>query len=225
MERVNFVAYACGMRRGGKTTWLNKYASRFPRRLIVDLVGEVLGTLPGATDCLTLSETTDALGDLAKEPSWIVVTSLTPDDTVKLLHAITPAENPRGGYSLAVDGMTFECGELDTVMPNHKGISDHALAITTRGRHYRCSLLGASLRAADVHKSVTSQPDVMAFFKQHEPNDIDYIAKTAGEHIAARVSVLEPFAHVLYMPRSGRASAVDADGISVSFDRFTGRNL
>lgn len=213
------------MRRSGKSTLLAKHAAAFPRRIIVDLVGEFIGKIDGAHECLSLNETFDALSDAAKERRWVVIASITPEETLRLMRAIAPADNPRGGYSLAVDGVLLECGELDTIMPNHKGISSDALAITMRGRHYRVSLVGAALRAVDVHRSVTSQADVLSFFQQHESRDIDYIAQTAGQHVAARLQTLEPFAHVRYLPRLGKASVINGDGTVKAFDPYTGADL
>ncbi len=213
VERKNFVAYSCGRKGTGKSTLLARYASRFPRRLILDTSAEFYGKYPGAYECLTYRATLDALEDAAPRSSWIVVACLLPKESAKIFGILSPLRNPVAGYSVAVGGVMVECGEVDTVMPNHKGISAEAANIIHRGRHSLVSLAVGSRRPADVNRLLTSQADVVACFQQYERNDIEYLASVVGENNAAMLSALPDYHHLQYLPQSRRAYIVDPRGV------------
>ena len=225
MERVNFVEFACGMRASGKSTLLARHAARFPRRLIIDPIAEYWGVYKGAIECLSLPETLDALGDLVKVRRWTIVACLEPADTVKLCGMLAPLNNPRAGYSISVDGLLLECGEVDTIAPNSKAIPNEIKNLFQRGRHYRVSVVCATQRPRDVHRVVTSQADVISCFRQHEPRDVDYLASLTTSALAARIATLEPYAHLQFLPRVMRAFLVDSKGKEVKLDPLTATQL
>lgn len=203
------------MRGSGKSTLLARHAALFPRRLAIDPTAEFFGTMVGAYECLTYAETLDALEDAASAKRWTVIACIPPDDTIKLLRILAPESNPRGGYSLAVGGMMIECGEIETIAVNNRGIAPEVTNIFHRGRHYRLSILCATRRPRDVHRIATSQADVIACFRQHEPGDLDYLASVVGDKVVTHIAQLEPYYHVRYLPTQMRASLVNANGVEV----------
>lgn len=219
----NFVAFATGKKRSGKSFLLARYASAFPRRFIVDVTGEFSGAYAGAYECMTYGQALDALDDCIGRPRWTVVACLAPADTVKLCAVLAPENNPRSGFAYAVGGLLLECGEVDTIAPNHGGISGAVRNLFQRGRHARVSVVCATQRPRDVHRVVTSQADVIACFRQHEPRDVEYLASITSDALSRRIAALDPFYHVQYLPSNGTAALVDPQGREViKLDPYTG---
>jgi hypothetical protein len=213
--RVNFVGFACGVKGSGKSTLVNKWASHFPRRIVIDFMAELFGQIPGAYECLTLEETTDALADIIHEKktsAFTVVSCITPEEVPTLCNILAPLKNPRGGYSLGVDGLLLDCAECELIWPNDGSMSDEAGNLIHRGRHYRISVAAATRRTRDVNRLLTSQADVVACFRQQETRDLQYLAGFLGENVAAKVATLPEFSYVQKLPSTGRASVIDKDG-------------
>lgn len=215
MERRNFVAFGCGMRGTGKSTLMARYASNFPRRFIVDTAAEFFGTYSDAYECLTLRDTLDALEDAADKDRWTIVACLLPKEIAKVCGVFAPLSNPTAGYSANVGGVMIECGEIETIAPNHKGIAPEVVNLIHRGRHSLTSFAVATRRPADVNRLVTSQADVIACFQQHEVSDIEYLTSVVGEVAARAIGELKPFHHVQCMPQRRYAAIVDGKGKTV----------
>lgn len=222
MKRVSFAAFACGKRGSGKSFLLARYAGKFPRRIIVDPMGEY-AELSGAMTCQSLSQTLDALEVAASQPEWIVVTCIDAKDVARLCGALAPVGSFEGGYSRAVGGVLVEHGEVDTIAPNNAGIRPEIRNIFQRGRHYLVSTAVGTQRPRDVHRVVTSQVDVMCLFRQHELRDLDYIARTTSEPVSKIVRSLEQYHHVRYFPGNGVCEVVDGTGrVRRTLDVFDG---
>lgn len=222
MQRKNFVAFVCGMRASGKSVLLARYAAKFDRRIVLDPNCEFLGVYPGARECHTLRQTIDALDDCAGEKRWTVVSCIDPEQVPKLCRVLAPVGS-LGGYSRAVGGCLLECGEVDTIAPNHAGIAAEVRNLFQRGRHYRISVVCATQRPRDVHRVVTAQADAICAFKQHEPRDLDYLAQCTSVAIADRVRQLERYFHVQYLPNQGAAFLVNPRGATVQrIDPYSG---
>lgn len=223
MERRNFIEFVCGMRGSGKSTLCARHGSRFPRRILLDPLGEFLGVYPKAREASTLAQTLDALDDASSERTWIVVACIDPEVMPKLCAALAPIGSVAGGYSRAVGGVVVECGEIDTVAPNSQAIAPEVRNLFQRGRHYRVSVICATQRPRDVHRVATSQADSVCVFRQHEPRDVDYIAQLTSEKLASRVTSLPQFTHLQYLPGFGVARLVDRDGkVTAQLDPYTG---
>lgn len=162
---------------------------------------------------------------MAKETVWTVVTCIEPDDVAKLCGALAPVGSLGGGYSRAVGGVMFECGEVDTIAPNNAGIRPEVRNIFQRGRHYRISVLCATQRPRDVHRVVTSQADALWLFRQHELRDLEYIAQVTSQPVKDLVRELPQYSHVRYLPNVGTCEIVDRDGkVTRRVDLFDGGN-
>lgn len=208
------------MRGTGKSTLLARWAAKFPRRLIFDVSTEFYGKYPGAYECLTYKDTLDALEEVAARPNWVLVTCLLPKEYAKVLGLLAPLHNPRAGYSRAVGGVLVECGEVETIAPVHRGIDPAVENVFHRGRHSLTSLAVATRRPANVNKIVTSQLDALACFRQHEKNDVEYLASVIGETHAARLLSLNVYPHggtdhLLCLPMQGYAAIVNDTGAIV----------
>lgn len=228
MIRANFIGFSCGKRGSGKSYLLARYSAKFPKRIVLDPLGEYLGAYEGASECGTLDETIDALEAnlLTKAPRWTVVACIEPSDVAKLAGALAPVGSLSGGYSRAVGGVVLECGEVDTIAPNNAGIAPEIRNLFQRGRHYRVSVLAATQRPRDVHRVVTSQADALWLFRQHELRDLDYIAKNTSEAVADVVKGLPQYHHVRYLPNVGTCEVVNEKGIVTKrVDLFDGATV
>ncbi len=211
--RVNWIGFACGIRDGGKSTLIRKWARSFPRRLVLDFVAEEAAEVPGAIECLTLSETLDAMADVVheKRTEFTIVSSIRKDEVAKLCGILAPPDNPRGGYSLGVDGILLDCSECEYVWPNDNSMSEEAANLIHRGRHYRVSVAAATRRTRDVSRLVTSQADVKAYFRQSEAVDLESIARNEGDFAVEKIAALPQYWYLQKL-RSGRMSIIEADG-------------
>jgi hypothetical protein len=212
--RVNFIGFANGIKEGGKSTLVRKWAKLFPRRIVLDFVAEEAVEVPGAIECLTLGETLDAMADVVHEQrrEFTIVSSIRPTEVAKLCNVLAPLDNPRGGYSLGVDGILLDCSECELVWPNDGRMSEEAANLIHRGRHYRVSVAAATRRTRDVSRLLTSQSDVVACFRQQEARDLKSLAENLGEFAASKVAALPQYWYLQMIPRSGRMSIIEANG-------------
>lgn len=213
----NVVLSAFGMRGSGKSHLLGDVARHFPRRLVLDFLGEHDGRIPGARYAWDLPETVDALRAAAKAGErWTVVSGMDERDVPALVSALMPSGRlSRAGFSRAVGGMMLECGEVDLIAPNHSGISDEVKSLWKRGRHHWLSLLTATQRAAETHRIITSMSDAVCSFRQHEPRDIAYLASvmaSPGVDVAAELAKLPRYWYLRKWVQLGRLELVDPAG-------------
>ena len=213
----NVVVSAFGMRGSGKSHLLGELAAHFPRRLVLDFLGEHEGRIAGARYAWDLGETVDALRQAHRQGKrWTVVSGMDERDVPALISALMPSGRlSRAGFSRAVGGMVLECGEVDLIAPNHSGIPDEVKSLWKRGRHHWLSLLTATQRAAETHRIITSMSDAIVSFRQHEPRDIDYLASVMaapGVDVAAELVRLPRFHYLRKWVQLGRLELVNATG-------------
>lgn len=214
----NVVASNFGMRGSGKSVLTARMASHFPRRLVLDFIGEYQDRIPGARYAWDLPETVDALRSAARAGAkWTVVTSMDERHVPELVTALMPTGRlSHSGFSRAVGGMALECGEVDLIAPNNAGISDEVKSLWKRGRHHWLSLLTATQRAAETHRIVTSMSDVVCSFRQHEPRDIAYLSSVLaapGVDVASELVKLPRYWHLRKWIHTGRLELVDPAGV------------
>ena len=144
---------------------------------------------------------------------WTVVSSLYEDDVPELLSAIIPSGGASAlGFSRAVGGMLVECGEVDLIAPNNGSIAREVRDMFQRGRHHSLSVLCATQRPRDTHRVVTSQSDMIAAFRQHEPRDAEYLDSVMGGRASGILTTLARYEHLRYYPNHGALQRVDASG-------------
>lgn len=205
----NFIAFVCGMKRSGKSHLLDLLASRFPRRIIFDFVGEYDGKIANAKTCYTLSEAVNALLTAKKRgDKWTVVCTLADKEVPQLLAAITG----KNSWARSVGGVVIQCGEVDLIAPNNQGIATEVRHIFQRGRHYGISALVATQRPRDVHRVVTAQSDIICAFRQHEPRDAEYLGEVMRSDAVPLLRELRKFEYLRYFPNFGKLEVVDKNG-------------
>lgn len=185
---------------------------RFPRRLIFDSMGE-FADIPAAVSVWTLADTLRELKRAAHRQRWVLVTRLSPSDTIKVITAIAPPDSdPHASFSCKVGGVCVEHSEVSLIAPPHMGIDPAVMGMISYGRHYRVSALLATRRPAETNRIITSQADIVAAFTQHEPNDIDYLERAAASGIGEKIAQLKEFEHVRLVTASRDLYIVDRNG-------------
>lgn len=214
MIRHRFVAVGMGPTGCGKSRLLSSYARPFPRRIIIDFVGEYVDD-PDHDDALVGTTLDQCLAHMKNAAisggKWKLICCISPDDVPALLDVLAPPGDLAGGYARNVGGVALECGEVDVIAPNNASISDEMRNVIQRGRHYRVSILGASQRPAQVSRLLTAQADVLSLFRQYEPRDIAYLREATNDEVANRLPNLPKFWHVQYLVKHGSARVVDAN--------------
>lgn len=210
----NLVVFACGRKRSGKSHLLASLASKFPRRIVFDFIGEFYRKIPGAIEAHTLSDALDALRNARKKGrQWTVLCMFNPADVPQLVGAIAPlGAIPERSFSFAVGGVVLECGECDLIMPNNAGIEPEMLDAIQRGRHFRLSSLFGTQRPRQTHRVLTSQADVICAFRQREPRDVDFLGELVRHDIPALVRQLQGHEYVRYFDARGTVERVGEDG-------------
>lgn len=212
-DGTNFIAFACGMKRSGKSHLLGKLAEHFPRRLILDFIGEHSGRIRGAAEAYTMAEAVDALRKVRHSSRWTIVCGMEPTHVPELLGLIAPVggRNLRG-YSRAVGGLVLECGEIDVIAPNNGQISPEVRNVFQRGRHHMLSALVAVQRPANANRIVTSQADMLCAFRQHEPRDADYLGEIMSARAPEIVRSLPPRNYLRYLVNYGTLQTINEHG-------------
>lgn len=213
-DGTNFIAFACGMRRSGKSHLLGKLAESFPRRLVFDFIGEHAGRINGAREAFTLGDAVSALRAARSNGNrWTVLCVLDPKDIPELLSVIAPiGRNTERGFSRAVGGLVIECGEIDVIAPNNGQIAPEVRNVFQRGRHHSLSALVAVQRPASVNRIVTSQADVLCAFRQHEPRDADYLGEIMSARAPEIVRNLQPRNYLRYLVNFGSLETINENG-------------
>lgn len=208
----NFQLFACGRKGSGKDHLISQIGRRFPRRLILDTMGQHSDT-PAAVVTWTLGETMDALRSAARRERWAIAAVLGAEDCLTVLNCIAPPKsNPKESFAYKVGGLVLESGEVDQLAPS-RGMDAAMTGVLARGRHYRISTLFGARRPFEVARLLTSQCDVLAAFQQHEADDIDYLARTATSDIRRYLSALRAdYEYVRFLTKRRRLSIIGANG-------------
>lgn len=214
---TNFIAFACGMKRSGKSYLLAQLAKRFPRRIVFDFIGEYADKIPNAYEATTLQESVKALLDArAGGNVWTVLCNVEPEEVPKILAALAPNNGkPESSFARAVGGVVIECGEVDLIAPNSQKCPREVKNIFQRGRHYGISALVATQRPRDVHRVVTSQSDMIAAFRQHEPRDAEYLGNVMRSDAVELLQGLRPRNYLRYLVNYGRLEIVNENGQTI----------
>jgi hypothetical protein len=214
----NFILFACGMKRSGKSHLIGELARKFPRRLIFDFIGEHSGRIAGAREAFTLGEAVGALRAARSSGNqWTVNCVLDPSDVPELLSVLAPmGGRTEKGFSRAVGGLVIECGEVDVIAPNNGQIAPEVRNIFQRGRHHAISALVAVQRPASANRIVTSQADVLVAFRQHEPRDADYLGEIMSAKAPEIVRQLKPYNYVRYLVNFGTLQTINEKGEAIA---------
>ena len=156
----------------------------------------------------------DELRRSARRERWTIVAALGSADAVALLNCIAPPNrNPKDSFTYKVGGIVVETGECDQIAPPHMGIDAAVQGILSKGRHYRVSTLFGARRPSETNRLLTSQCDMLAAFEQHEPGDIEYLARTATPDIRRYLAALrKDYEYVRFLTKRRQLAIIDANG-------------
>lgn len=211
--RKNTIAFATGPKGSGKSFLLDRYfTSRAPRVIHLDFVGEVAEKYPDAIEAVGYDAVRAQLIELARSGAreWNLV-AVFPEyrqaEMGRLFAALCPPYNGRAtpmGISRAFGGVALECSECDVILPNSAGLNTMAARnMLKRGRHEQLDLYLGTQRPQECSRLCTSQADYVIAFQMHEPRELEYLARGAGEAFAARVRELPQY-HSLWFHRATR---------------------
>lgn len=230
--RENTIAMVIGPKGSGKSRLLDHYfTSRAPRVIHLDFVGEIGERYPGAIETVGLEATLAQLRAFAanSEMKWHLV-AVFPEhrqhEMAALFRALAPEYNGKTtppGIARAFGGIALECSECDIMLPNNASEETRAARnLLKRGRHERLDLFLATQRPQECSRLCTSQADFIVAFQTHEPRELDYLSRGAGEDFARRVRALPQYSS-LWFARASRAIVErDKNGTIVQAARTTG---
>jgi len=66
------------------------------------------------------------------------------------------------------------------------------------GRHWNCSIIGVSRRAAETSREFTAQADELYIFAVHEPRDLAYFGEILPPEAMSKIGSLEKFHYLKY---------------------------
>ena len=209
----NFQLFACGRKESGKDYLISKIGRRFPRRLVLDTMAQH-DDIPASVQTWTLGETMDEIRRAARRERWTIVAALGSADILTLINCIAPPNrNPKDSFTYKIGGLVLECGEVDQIAVPHMGIDAAVAGILSKGRHYRVSSLFGARRPSETNRLLTSQCDMIAAFEQHEPGDIEYLARTATPDIRRYLTALrKDYEYVRFLTKRRKLSIIDANG-------------
>jgi hypothetical protein len=195
---------ATGATESGKSSALRAlFAVRYPRVLVLDFLGTEWPQWEHAQVVENFAQLRALLGQLAARPAWRIVCNFDEGsaDVAQLVALLGP--KPKGiPFPRAAGGMTFLCDEVDLLYPlnaNEPGTR----SLWARGRHAGLTILAATQRLPQVHRVVSAQSQWLVICRQHEPSDLEAIARRVPPSVLEEVWKLEPFGAVIYRTDRG----------------------
>lgn len=212
-DRVNTIAFVCGVKGSGKSQLLaDLFVRPTPRVLTLEFTRwEAATRNPDAIRTIGLAHTFRALEVCAPHARWHIVAALEEEEVPDLFELLCPPlTSGSDGYSVQVGGMAVECSECDLIAPT--SATPRAIrSAFKRGRHYGLSLYMATQRPHECARIVTSQADHIVSFQQFEPLDLDYLGQAMSRAVAAQVPQLPRYWCVWYERTSGKVFVKDAE--------------
>lgn len=202
--------FVCGVTGSGKTTWIRRELETIPRLLVYDHMAE----FPALTACTYVHTVTDALAFLKRHKTGFARCALVPAANAATLFPLVCR------IPFAVPGLTVVFDELDTFAGAVRPPTPLEFQrLTHFGRHFGCSVIGASRRPADVSRAFTSQCRRIVCFRVTEPADLKFLRATVGD-AALRLPDLPDLAYLRFegheLVEEGTVDPADAGGSPTS---------
>lgn len=177
------VILAVGQTGMGKTTWVRNYISNLTRVIVAaaGFAGDY--NIEEAPDFKTLTEK-------IKRPFFRIAYSPRYYEWPFVFEAARISGETSGPLHLVMEE-AYRAGDTRE-MPEY----DEAV---NQGRHWGLSLIAISTRAAKLPTDYKAQVTRIIAFRQHLPNDIDYLEDIIGED-AYELQNLKPFAYLDWTP-------------------------
>jgi len=184
-ERV----FVCGASGSGKTELLRRaFLPRAPRLLILDQTGEWPELEPEAPVAYGFRQAAELLAAVAHLPEWTGIAYLDAPELLRLSsRLLVPFPNPRAlSYARRIGGMALLADEIQT-WASSSYYPPELKNLFRIGRHVRLSIYAATQRVGNCSKEVTAQCRFIAFLRQEEPLDVDYLRDRIGAAIVDQV--------------------------------------
>jgi DNA helicase HerA-like ATPase len=177
----NLILSIFGRKGSGKTELSRKIMREYRRVIATDTVAQY-GERDGFTVCYGKSACAAALKKAEHQEEFRL--SLRSDDTEELL-ALMAVEYEFTDVLTVVDEAPFYCSP--SKLPREMSL------LVRQGRHHRISQIYIAQRPSEIHRSITSQSDIIVSFNQREERDVKYLVENGGGRDAERVSELPKY--------------------------------
>ena len=159
----NYVISVFGHKGSGKSTLVKELVAEHKRVIVFDTMGEYDDAIEDYNTAVR------ELGRVQDARRFRVAIRLPEDDDA--LDAMEVAyEVPR--CLVVFEETSFYCSPstMPTILKK----------FVRYGRHREISQVYVSRRPAEINRDLTAQSDLIVSFRQHEPNDVDYLRKLMG---------------------------------------------
>ncbi len=183
-ERHNWVATIVGIRGRGKSYLTKEIVDQEDRVIVIDNLGEYdhLKVIDG------YEESIKAIVEANKQKRFgLALRTFSLEHDLELMDLIFNMEH----LTLAVE---------ETSRYVSSAFLPPALEQLVRfGRHRAINLIWLARRAAELHRDLTANSDIIVSFTQHEKRDVEYLRSFMGD-IAFRAKDLPPYKCLVYGP-------------------------
>lgn len=179
----NTIICIFGKKGSGKTTLARECAEDWRKVVFIDVMGEYAAK----HRCWGYEECVATIHKLCDKRAFrISCTGIDPEEGGKLLEVCRNIP----GVLVVIEEAGLYCSPSN--LP--PGVAE----LVYRGRHYGVSQIWVSQRPATVHRSVTSQADIVVSFRMHEERDVNYLRSVFGKERAEGLRHLPDYAVACY---------------------------
>src|SRR5258705_2592052 len=163
----NLVISIFGRKGSGKSTLVKEIVDEAPRVIVFDTMGEYARKRDRIFD--THESALSELGRVEHERRFRVIIQLVDEEealsAMRVAYAVP-------NCLIVVEETSFYCS------PAY--LPPELARFVRYGRHRAISQIYIARRAAEIHRDLTAQSDIIVSFQQHEPADIEYLKKVMG---------------------------------------------
>ena len=194
----------------GKTSVLRAlFLPRFPRVIVLDFLGtEWQHYIRPEMTATTVGQLLTLLRRVRRESRWTILCQWPEDSpaTAWLVNFLQPVAG-RPSFVAAVGGICLYNDEIDLLAPAGSATPE-VKTLWSRGRHVGLSILAASQRLPHIHRVVSAQSQFLGICQQHEPRDLDAVARYIPPGILGEATGLAPFDCLIWEPGAQRGQIV-----------------
>lgn len=205
------IAVAAGPSECGKTRALEDlFLLHAPRRLSLDLNGEVKGKHPDAIEVYSIAELREQLAAVVDRERWHIALCTSAERLADMSPELARIFNPEKtsaqhiSYPREVGGVAIDCSEARAWVPNLKAKwAQHNVAYFERGRHNRLSLFVATQYPQSVDRRVTDNASYLLAFRTQEDAVWEYWQRSTSRTVADLIAALPQY-HCAYIDKDAQ---------------------